>query len=80
VIVGEAKRLAVRTMVDVRVVVGLDEDGQTRVDVSVGPRSGLGRLVPGVWSIQRFLSTLDDRLAAAPGQILDSSRIPAWRA
>jgi hypothetical protein len=63
---------------DVRVRIGLDENGQTRVDVlsrSRGERASLGRHRR---AIARFLTRLDQRLDARPGQILDAARPPAW--
>ncbi len=63
---------------DVRIRIGLDENGQTRVDVSSRSRSerpslGLNRRI-----IARFLNRLDERLDARPGQILDPTRAPSW--
>lgn len=63
---------------DVRVKIGLDENGQTRVDMisrSRGERASLGR---NRRIIARFLTNLDRRLDARPEQIIDPTRAPAW--
>ena len=63
---------------DVRIEIGLDENAQTRVDVSSrsnSKRPDLGRNRRG---IGRFLRKLDRSLEARPDQILDATRVPAW--
>ncbi|MGE0160341.1 MAG: DUF1499 domain-containing protein [Gemmatimonadales bacterium] len=63
---------------DVRVKIGLDENGQTRVDVSARSRSERASLGRHRRAIARFLDRLDQRLDARPGQILDATRRPSW--
>lgn len=72
--------LVFRSHDDVRVDVGLDENGQTRVDLawttaSRRPALGRGRRVVG-----DFVRKLDAALEAAPEEILDASRTPTWTA
>jgi len=63
---------------DVRVKIGLDENGQTRVDLSSRSRTERASLGRHRRAIGRFLDRLDQRLDARPGQILDTKRAPAW--
>lgn len=63
---------------DVYVCVGLDENGQTRVDIesaSRGARIDLGR---NARRIGAFFRRLDKLLGATPGQILDAAHTPNW--
>jgi hypothetical protein len=53
---------------DVEVRLSLDADGQTRVDLSSGPRAG-GRERPGGRHLDRFLARLDGALRRAPPTI-----------
>jgi hypothetical protein len=64
---------------DVRVRIGLDENAQTRVDVTSTSRTERGDLGRSRRTIGRFIRHLDELLGAAPGQILDASRTMAWR-
>jgi hypothetical protein len=63
---------------DVRVRIGLDANGQTRVDVSSMSRNERPSMGRHRRAIGRFLDRLDQRLDARPGQILDAARQPAW--
>jgi hypothetical protein len=63
---------------DVRVKIGLDENGQTRVDLSSKSRTERASLGRHRRAIARFLVRLDQRLEARPGQIIDTRRSPAW--
>lgn len=63
---------------DVRVRIRLDENGQTRVDMSSKSRSEKPSLGRHRRTIGRFLDRLDQRLDARPGQILDAARARAW--
>jgi hypothetical protein len=63
---------------DVRVRIRLDENGQTRVDVSSKSRTEKPSLGRHRRTIGRFLSRLDQRLDARPGQILDATRTRPW--
>ncbi|MEJ2203468.1 MAG: hypothetical protein P8170_05120 [Gemmatimonadota bacterium] len=55
---------------DVRITVGLDADGQTRVDLSAEARDGRGRLRHDRKSITTFLRHLDRVIEAREGLIL----------
>ena len=63
---------------DVRIEIGLDENAQTRVDVTSQSRTERGDLGRSRRAIGRFLHRLDEDLDATPGQILDASGGPAW--
>jgi hypothetical protein len=63
---------------DVRVRIRLDENGQTRVDLSSMSRTERPSLGRHRRAIGRFLDRLDRRLDARPGQILDATRTVAW--
>jgi uncharacterized protein (DUF1499 family) len=74
VIVAEASSLLWKFIDDVRISIGLDENGQTRVDLKSASRKGKidwGRNPRG---ISGFLRRLDRELAVRPNQILD----PNW--
>lgn len=62
----------------VRIDVGLDQNGQTRVDVeatSASERSNFGRSRR---MVIRFVSELDKRLSLKPGDVLDPGALPAF--
>jgi hypothetical protein len=64
----------------IRIDVGLDHNGQTRVDarsVSATRRGDLGHCRR---TLGRFFHELDLELRAEPRQILDVTRTPAWLA
>ena len=63
-----------RRLYDVRVVVSLDEDAQTRVDVLSRARRGRSDWGGSARLIDRFVRELDGTLRATPAQILDGSR------
>ncbi len=63
---------------DVQIVVGLDENGQTRVDLRSRSRKGRGDLGRNPRLIGHFLRALDQRLDARPEQILDAVTPPSW--
>jgi hypothetical protein len=63
---------------DVRVRIRLDQNGQTRVDMTSTSRNERPTLGRHRRAIGRFLDRLDQRLDARPGQILDATREPAW--
>lgn len=56
---------------DVRISVGLDANGQTRVDLCARPRDGKGSLRYNVRCIDTFLQHLDRQIEARRGLILD---------
>jgi hypothetical protein len=63
---------------DVRIEIGLDENAQTRVDLSAVSRTERGDLGRSRRAVGRFLERLDKALDASPGQILDASRRSEW--
>lgn len=78
VILAHAKALMLPIEVDMRVNIRLDENAQTRVDLSAVGRKQRGDLGFGRRAIGRFTSRLDRELNAQPKQILDPTRTPAW--
>lgn len=62
----------------VKIEIGLDENAQTRVDVSASSRSERPDLGRNRRAIGRFLAKLDEALGARPEQIIDATRAPAW--
>lgn len=79
-ILARAHTRILRRIDEVRIDVGLDENGQTRVDLvgqAIDRKRDLGsnaRLV------RRFVEALDEKLAADPRQILDATRQPQFTA
>jgi len=80
IILAEARTALLRRDVDIHVRIGLDDHGQTRVDVRTALRSAHGDLGSTSRLIGSFLDELDRRLGATPSQILDSTRPPRWTA
>ncbi len=62
----------------VKIEIGLDENAQTRVDLSGSSRSERPDLGRNRRAIGRFLKQLDHALDAKPEQILDPTKAPAW--
>ncbi len=62
----------------VRIEIGLDQNAQTRVDMSSVSRSQRPDLGRNRRAIGRFLARLDQGLGARPEQILDPTRTAAW--
>ena len=65
--------------IDVWIVVGLDEDAQTRVDVQASARTERTDLGRTKSVIRYFFRRLDRKLGALPSQILDPTQPRAWR-
>lgn len=59
----------------IRIDVGLDENGQTRVDVSAGPGNGRRTFGGGRRAVRLFVRRLDARLGALPAQVLDAAAV-----
>ena len=78
VILAEARTAVLRRDVDIHVKIGLDEHGQTRVDVRTALRGAHGDLGSTARLIAAFLDELDRRLGATPSQILDPTVPPNW--
>jgi hypothetical protein len=66
VIRAEAQTLVFRFTDDVEIRIGLDQDGQTRVDMTSASRVGKSDLGTNARRIANFLRGLDQRLARAP--------------
>ena len=78
IILAEVRTLLSRRTGDARVEIGLDDNGQTRVDLRVvmrGTRQDMGGAARIVAS---FVKALDASLQARPDQILDATRTPSW--
>lgn len=67
-----------RRVDDVRVRVGLDDNGQTRVDLISAALHRKRDLGSNARHIRRFIEELDARLQATPAQILDATRQPQF--
>lgn len=78
VILAEARTAVLRRDVDIHVRIGLDEYGQTRVDVRTALRGAHGDLGSTTRLIAAFFAELDRRMGATPSQILDPLRPPRW--
>ncbi len=63
---------------DVHIRIGLDENGQTRVDLESASRGGRDDLGRNARRIAKFCRRLDIALNAGPAQILDPTRTPTW--
>jgi len=77
---AESRTPVFRFVDDVDVEVGLDANGQTRVDLRSASRVGKADLGRNPRTIGRFLTRLDRALDARPDQILDATRAPTWTA
>src|SRR6185503_7158193 len=65
---------------DVRITIGLDENGQTRVDVASILMRSKRDLGANARRIERFITALDAKLGATAAQILDPTRQPEFTA
>lgn len=63
---------------EVQIRVGLDPNGQTRVDLSSSASDGKRDLGRNARRIHVFLRKLDARLDAGAAQILDPTLMPSW--
>ncbi len=79
VILAVSKSALRRHPSDVRITVGLDANGQTRVDLRARTRDGKGGLRRNVRCIDTFLRHLDLQLEARQGLILDDANPSHWR-
>jgi hypothetical protein len=70
--------LMLRSVDDVFVHIGLDENAQTRVDVRSKSRKSRADLGRNRRTIGKFLRRLDKRLDVRPGQILDPTHPASW--
>jgi len=77
---AEALTTVLRRPCDVRIRIGLDSNGQTRVDVRAALAAGKHDWGSNARRIQRFMEALDAKLAATPAQILDPTRQPQFTA
>jgi hypothetical protein len=76
---AESSTLIFRFIDDVEINVSLDENAQTRVDMSSSSRRGRGDLGQNARRIKRFFRILDRKIGAGPGLILDPT-LPLHRA
>lgn len=60
--------------------VGLDENGQTRVDLTCRRENGSGTARRHASVIDRFCRSLDKRIGARAADILGSGSLPTWSA
>jgi len=74
----EATTMLFKTVDDVCISVGLDENAQTRVDVRAEARNRRPALGRNPRRIGGFFKRLDRRLDPAPGLILDPTASPDW--
>lgn len=77
---AEAKTLVFRFVDDVRIRIGLDENGQTRVDLESQSRKGKADLGTNARRIGRFLKRLDEAVGARPDQVLEPRVQLRWEA
>ena len=77
VLEAEATWALFRSVGKVQVVIGLDANGQTRVDVEATSANPLD-LGTGRRRVRRFLLALDQKVGATPTHILDASREPSF--
>ena len=77
---AEAVSALWRRPAEVRIRIGLDANGQTRVDVRSASRTGKRDWGSNARRIDRFIRALDAKLAATPAQILDATRQPQFTA
>jgi uncharacterized protein (DUF1499 family) len=78
VLEAESVTLILRFVDDVHVSVGLDDNGQTRVDVTSASRIGWGDLGRNPRTIGKFIRKLDRALDLQSGQILDPRLSASW--
>jgi len=71
IIKAESATLVFRFVDDVEIRVSLDENGQTRVDMTSQSRVGRGDLGKNARRVHSFFRTLDRKVDAGPGKILD---------
>jgi hypothetical protein len=77
---AQALTTLLRRPCDVRIRIGLDANGQTRVDLRVALENGTRDWGSNARRIRRFIEALDTKLAATPAQILDATRQPQFTA
>ena len=63
---------------DIWVEIGLDDNGQTRVDLQAGSQTERGDLGRSRRAVGGFLRRLDRHLNVAPEQVLDPASLPRW--
>ena len=79
VLEAESATLVLRFVDDVHISVGLDDDGQTRVDVTSASREGRGDFGRNPRTVARFLHKLDRGLDVQAGQSPDPRLSPTSR-
>ena len=78
VIHAEVRTLVSRRAADARIEIGLDDNGQTRLDMRVVMRGKRGDLGGAARIVGSLTKHLDSTLQARPGQILDATRPPSF--
>lgn len=78
VIIAMAQTFLSRRIGDVRIEIGLDDHGQTRLDVRVVMRGDRVDLGGSVRLVDSFVKQLEATLEPRPDQILDATRAPSW--
>jgi hypothetical protein len=74
----EAQTMVLKVKDDITVMVGLDENAQTRVDIHAQARNAKPDLGRNPRKIGAFFKELDRALDPAPGLILDPTTPPEW--
>jgi len=78
VIVAEVRTFLSRRVGDARIDVGLDDHGQTRLDLRVVMRGKRGDAGGAARIVASFVKRLDASMQVRPEQILDATRAPTW--
>ena len=78
VLVAEVRTLLSRRTGDARIEIGLDDNGQTRLDLRVVMRGKRGDLGGAARIVGSFVKQLEASLQVRPDQVLDVTRTPSW--
>jgi len=78
VLVAEVRTLLSRRTGDARIEIGLDSNGQTRLDLRVVMRGKRGDLGGAARIVGSFVKQLEASLQVRPDQVLDVTRTPSW--
>ena len=78
VLLAEVRTFLSRRAGDARIEIGLDDNGQTRLDLRVVMRGRRGDLGGAARIVGSFVKHLDASLQARSGQVLDATRPPSW--
>jgi hypothetical protein len=78
ILVAEVQTLLSHRIGDARIEIGLDDNGQTRLDLRVVMRGTRRDLGGSKRIVGNFVKLLDAGLRVRPDQILDATRAPSW--